>query len=114
MAKPYEVTFAEGDVNKMVITPLENGAIRIAVYDGTHADNDDIIIQATVSRDELKKLRFAINRWADECRGCGKVEVLDALSRYKHGEICSGCAAREAFDGDFIYVKTFLAEKGGI
>ena len=40
------------------------------------------------------------------CKGChnnlDQDEVRNALSRYKHGYICSQCGTREAFHGDFI------------
>ena len=41
-----------------------------------------------------------------KCIGCGgpmdPVEVRNALSRYKHGYICSNCGVTEAMTGDFI------------
>lgn len=43
------------------------------------------------------------------CKGCGRAletdMVRNALSRYEHGYICSGCGTREAMEGDFIKVK---------
>jgi hypothetical protein len=36
------------------------------------------------------------------CKGCDRVEELDALSRYGHGSICSDCGVREAVEGNFI------------
>jgi len=43
------------------------------------------------------------------CPGCLKVFTgFPALSRYEHGDICSDCGMREAFDGDFI-----SRQKGG-
>lgn len=36
------------------------------------------------------------------CPGCKETKELDALSRYKHGSICSNCGTKEAFYGDII------------
>jgi len=40
------------------------------------------------------------------CPGCSGIiqenDPHNALSRYGHGDICSNCGRREAFDGDFI------------
>lgn len=45
------------------------------------------------------------------CKGCGEdlhgiAYHETALSRYKHGKICSDCGVREAIDGDFIKEQT--------
>jgi len=40
------------------------------------------------------------------CIGCnGPMSQYPALSRYKHGNICSDCGVREALTGDFISPK---------
>lgn len=38
------------------------------------------------------------------CKGCGEelMNIGVALSRYGHGDICSGCGIVEALKGDFI------------
>lgn len=45
-------------------------------------------------------------KFQKKCLGCGwpmdPEEVRNALSRYKHGYICSECGVREALNGDFI------------
>ncbi len=42
----------------------------------------------------------------DNCYGCGKLlsEIWEfpARSRFGHGDLCSECGSREAFEGDFI------------
>jgi hypothetical protein len=42
----------------------------------------------------------------DKCLGCEAElrtpKVLNSLSRYGHGHICTECGAKEAFEGDFI------------
>ena len=44
--------------------------------------------------------------YQDHCPGCIKLlsEILEfpARSRYRHGDLCSECGQREAFEGDFI------------
>lgn len=38
------------------------------------------------------------------CKGCNHsyIEGTQSISRYGHGDICTSCGRREAFDGDFI------------
>lgn len=39
----------------------------------------------------------------EECPGCNTtIEGYPALSRYRHGKLCSDCGVREALEGDFI------------
>ena len=44
--------------------------------------------------------------YQDHCPGCMKLlsEIwhFPARSRYRHGDLCSECGEREAFEGDFI------------
>lgn len=48
------------------------------------------------------------------CKGCGEdlTNMDAALSRYRHGDICSNCGILEAFSGDFIgkYGKTSILD----
>lgn len=47
-----------------------------------------------------------MTNYQDRCPGCDKLLSqmfsFPALSRYAHGDLCSECGQREAFDGDFI------------
>ena len=55
-------------------------------------------------------------KYQDHCGGCIKFlsELRDfpAKSRYGHGDLCSECGQREAFEGDFIgkRIEDHLAE----
>ena len=44
--------------------------------------------------------------YQDNCHGCFKflseIWEFPARSRYGHGDLCSECGEREAFEGDFI------------
>jgi hypothetical protein len=46
------------------------------------------------------------SKYQDNCGGCLKLlkELwqFPARSRYGHGDLCSECGEREAFEGDFI------------
>ena len=47
-----------------------------------------------------------MTNYQDRCPGCDKLLSqmfsFPALSRYGHGDLCSECGQREAFEGDFI------------
>jgi hypothetical protein len=49
-----------------------------------------------------------MKKYQDRCPGCDKLlfEMFSfpAKSRYGHGDLCSECGRREAFEGDFIAV----------
>jgi hypothetical protein len=49
-----------------------------------------------------------MKKYQDRCPGCGKLffEMFSfpAKSRYGHGDLCSECGRREAFEGNFIAV----------
>ena len=57
------VHLKKGDVNKLAVRVFPDGTMTIKVYDGTSGDKDDLLIQAFLNREEVKKLRFAINNW---------------------------------------------------
>jgi hypothetical protein len=51
-------------------------------------------------------MRDLMGKYQDHCPGC--IKLLSAIwefparSRYGHGDLCSECGQREAFEGDFI------------
>lgn len=46
---------------------------------------------------------------------CGHVEEgYPALSQYGHGDICSPCGMREAFEGDFIGTQKLIEDELGL
>jgi hypothetical protein len=51
-------------------------------------------------------LRDLEGTYQDNCHGCFKflseIREFPARSRYGHGDLCSECGQREAFEGDFI------------
>ena len=48
-------------------------------------------------------------RETSRCPGCdcrfADINSFPAWSRYGHGDMCSDCGRREAFEGDFIRIK---------
>jgi hypothetical protein len=50
-----------------------------------------------------------MKNYQDRCPGCDKLffEMFSfpAQSRYGHGDLCSECGHREAFEGNFIAVR---------
>jgi hypothetical protein len=50
------IELQDGDVNKLAVIPIGKGGCMIKVYDGTHADRDDLLIQAKLNHNEVVEL----------------------------------------------------------
>lgn len=55
------IHFANGDVRKIRVTrSAVTSLVRIGIYDGTHGDGNDLLIQAIVSQEEKAALIKAL------------------------------------------------------
>jgi len=60
MKKTHTFKLEKGDINKIKLTTLKSGNLKLSIYDGTGGNENDIIIQGYLTEDLCVKLSEAL------------------------------------------------------